>query len=632
MITAVGNRGKTTVVETLNKSPFEANILRENLRRCQDEAYQKSLNHFRTSDSERHVLLQLPTGTGKSVIAGILPFGLAQRKVLVIAPGLRLLEQLVNDLDLRKETNKYDELKLFADSDLETLRNSLFLLELSSSANAGDVLDNHFVVTNFHKLQDVDAWFKECRGQIDLIIIDEAHHQNAATYQEVIKYFPQAKIIGLTGTPFRSDGQKVEGKRIYKYSYEDAIRDKVIRNFHHHDVTPEEVELTFEDESKKRYSLSQILEMSEDSWFQHQIAISDDCCYSIALKAKEKLQDLRKNFPQERHQIIASAMSVRHARTQVQNAFKKAGLKVGIVSSHKEEAANNKRTFEKLEKDEIEVIIHVGMLGEGFDHKPLGVAAIFRPYKSLNPYIQFVGRVIRKNGSTAYSYIVSHAGLNQISRFREFKLFDKDDQEFLQNHLFGDEPKPGKERNGDESFVDDGNGNEPKTAIVRESGGLIDIGHSFVQMSKIDDILKRLGDLSDAEMDVLRKKLESDPDLVSKTAKLIPHPTEQRKASRVNLNESAKSIATDIAAELGLKKPMHSRTLNKMFTDYAWIMRRVNTNITTQCKLAGVPEDRAKSRKNLRNEDFEKIEKADVIGNARVQSLAWFRAKAKKQD
>jgi DNA or RNA helicases of superfamily II len=136
--------------------------------------------------------------------------------------------------------------------------------------------------------------------------------------------------------------------------------------------------------------------MSEDSWFQHQIAISDDCCYSIALKAKEKLQDLRKNFPQERHQIIASAMSVRHARTQVQNAFKKAGLKVGIVSSHKEEAANNKRTFEKLEKDEIEVIIHVGMLGEGFDHKPLGVAAIFRPYKSLNPYIQFVGRVIRK--------------------------------------------------------------------------------------------------------------------------------------------------------------------------------------------------------------------------------------------
>ncbi|MBZ0188464.1 MAG: DEAD/DEAH box helicase family protein [Candidatus Obscuribacterales bacterium] len=222
------------MVQTLRKSPFEAEVLRENLRRCQNEAYQETLNHFGSNVPERHVLLQLPTGTGKSVIAGILPFGLVQGKVLVIAPGLRLLEQLVNDLDLRKETNKYDELKLFSDANLNVLRNSLFLLELSSSTNAGDVLDNHIVVTNFHKLQDVEAWFKECREQIDAIIIDEAHHQNAATYQEVIKYFPQAKIIGLTGTPFRSDGQKVEGKRIYKYSYEDAVtlHDKCIFFLH----------------------------------------------------------------------------------------------------------------------------------------------------------------------------------------------------------------------------------------------------------------------------------------------------------------------------------------------------------------------------------------------------------------
>jgi DNA repair protein RadD len=614
------------MVQTVKSNPFEEKVVIQNLRRCQDEAYKETSSHFGTDSAERHVLLQLPTGTGKSVIAGILPFGLAKGKVLVIAPGLRLLEQLVKDLDLRKETNKYDELKLFSESTLGKLRNELFLLELSSSANAGDVLDNQIIVTNFHKLQDVAAWFSECREEIDLIIIDEAHHQNAATYQEVIKYFSKSKIVGLTGTPFRSDGQRVEGKRIYKYSYEDAIRDKIIRNFHHHDVTPEEVELTFEDESQRIYTLSQILEMSEDSWFQQQISMSDDCCYSIALKAKEKLQDLRKKFPQERHQIIASAMSVRHARVQVQNAFKKAGLTVGLVSSHKEEAAHNKKVFEKLERGDIDVIIHVGMLGEGFDHKPLGVAAIFRPYKSLNPYIQFVGRVIRKNGSTGYSYVISHAGLNQVSRFREFKLFDKDDQEFLQNHLFTDpeQPKGGRE----ESFVDNDYDSKPETAMVRESGGLIEIGHSFVQMSKIDDILKRLGDLSEAEVDVLRSKLETDPDLMTKTAKLLPHPTDQRKASRINLNESAKSIATDIAAELGLKKPLHSRTMNKMCTDFAWIMRRVNKYMSEQCKLAGVPEDRAKDRKNLRNDDYDKIEQADVVGRAREQSLTWFRAKA----
>src|SRR3712207_8659986 len=37
------------------------------------------------------------------------------------------------------------------------------------------------------------------------------------------------------------------------------------------------------------------------------------------------------------------------------------------------------------------------MLGEGFDHPPLSVAAIFRPFRSLSPYIQFVGRAMRVN-------------------------------------------------------------------------------------------------------------------------------------------------------------------------------------------------------------------------------------------
>ena len=617
------------MVKTPDINPFEETVQLKNLRRCQMDAYKETHSHFGSDNAERHVLLQLPTGAGKSVIAGILPFGLAKGKVLIIAPGLRLLEQLVNDLDLRKGTNKYDELKLFGESTLDKLRNQLFLLELSNSINAGDVLDNQIIVTNFQKLQDVSAWFSECRNLIDMIIIDEAHHQNAATYKEVIKYFSEAKIVGLTGTPFRSDGQKVEGKRIYKYSYEDAIRDKIIRNFHHHDVMPEEVELTFDDESKRNYMLSEILDMSEDSWFQQQISMSDDCCYSIALKAKEKLQHLQQNFPHEQHQIIASAMSVRHAREQVQNAFKKVGLKVGLVSSHKEESVNNKKVFEKLAHGDIDVIVHVGMLGEGFDHKQLGVAAIFRPYKSLNPYIQFVGRVIRKNGSTEYSYIVSHAGLNQVSRFREFKLFDQDDQEFLQKHLFIDSQKT--QSAGDESFA--GNSDDPnsKTVKIHELGGLIETGHSFVQMNKIEDIMKRLGDLSDAEVDVLRRKLMDDPDLMTKTAKLIPHPTDQRKAARVNLNESAKSIASDIAVELGLKKPLHSRTLNKRYTDYAWIMKRINKYIGEQCKLAGVPVDRIKDRKKLRNEDYDKIEQANVVGLAREQSLVWFREKASEK-
>src|SRR6185437_10052730 len=59
------------------------------------------------------------------------------------------------------------------------------------------------------------------------------------------------------------------------------------------------------------------------------------------------------------------------------------------------------------------------------------------PYQTLNPYIQFVGRVLRKNGQTPHSFIVSHLGLNQLRRFEEFKMFDYEDQAFMQ-HLFAE--------------------------------------------------------------------------------------------------------------------------------------------------------------------------------------------------
>ena len=37
----------------------------------------------------------------------------------------------------------------------------------------------------------------------DLIIIDEAHHVAAGTWQAILAEYPNARLIGLTATPFR---------------------------------------------------------------------------------------------------------------------------------------------------------------------------------------------------------------------------------------------------------------------------------------------------------------------------------------------------------------------------------------------------------------------------------------------
>lgn len=219
-----------------------------------------------------------------------------------------------------------------------------------------------------------------------------------------MNYFPSAKIIGFTATPFRSDGKKIEGKIIYKYHFHEAIKDKIIRNIKIVNISPQEVELSFTGDGTEKYLLDQILKLKEESWFSHGIAMSQDSCDSIARKSKEMLEGLNKKFPNSKHQIIASAISKRHAREFIKPAFEKLGLKVGMVSSDAVDMPKNDNVFEDLKYGKIDVIIHIGMLGEGFNHPPLGVAAIFRPYKSLSPYIQFLGRVIRKNDNTPYCF------------------------------------------------------------------------------------------------------------------------------------------------------------------------------------------------------------------------------------
>ncbi|NUD09097.1 hypothetical protein HUC44_25250, partial [Escherichia coli] len=140
----------------------------------------------------------------------------------------------------------------------------------------------------------------------------------------------------------------------------------------------------------------------------------------------------------------------------------------------------------------------------GFDHKPLGVAAIFRPFASLNPYIQFLGRVIRENGSTKNCWVVSHLGLNQISRFNEFKLFDADDKEILEKLLSG---KNTEGVGGESSFVDIQDRNPIEVTIKEIGDSLVEFNEDYVDLSKVDKVERAIKRLNEGEARELLTRL-----------------------------------------------------------------------------------------------------------------------------
>lgn len=619
---------KIDEVSPMEASPFNHAISKDNLRACQSEAFDATVLHYQEPGSERNCLIQLPTGTGKTAVIATLPFALKSKKTLVLTPNVKLAKDMADKLDILERGNIYEHISLLPEAVIKSVE--FYTLRLESSAAAGDIEEHHLIVANYQQLQDLEKWFAGKSESIDLIVIDEAHHQAANTYRQIVEFFPNARVVGLTATPFRSDGKPIDGKPIYKYPFNRAIKDGVIRNLLASNVAPEQVELEFSDENKKAYTLEEVLEMKEESWFRRNIATSQDCCDSIARRAKEKLEELQRAFPNDSHQIIAAAMSKRHARENVKPAFEKLGLKVGFVSSDPQEKKTNDETFKKLEQGKIQVIVNIGMLGEGFDHPPLGVAAIFKPFLSLNPYIQFIGRVIRNNGSTKYSYIVSHLGLNQLQRFEEFKLFDNEDQEFLSDLLSGKTSFGSTGGDGDTSFVDtdkkDGGESKQETLMIRELGDqVLDFEAQFVPGQNVDRALSHFNSLDAMERELFLKKLGIDPSNVSVDIRQKDKrvkPSTRRKASQNLLNEREKSIVTDILKSLEVG--FYGRDFNKLYPNFVWVKRRVSKELN---KALGI--ERGK-RKSITNEMFADMEARGLLNGIAEGCLGYFREKLKK--
>jgi hypothetical protein len=102
-----------------------------------------------------------------------------------------------------------------------------------------------------------------------------------------------------------------------------------------------------------------------------------------------------------------------------------------------EDGNANKKVMKKLEDNELDVIMQVRKLGEGFDHKRLAVAAVVSIFASLSPFVQFVGRIMRVVKQNApddlvnRGVVVFHAGANVARRWTDFQSYTGADQEFF---------------------------------------------------------------------------------------------------------------------------------------------------------------------------------------------------------
>jgi excisionase family DNA binding protein len=411
-----------------------------NLRDPQRDAYLRAYEFF--SSGGKTAVIQLPVGCGKSGLASILPFGIAKGRILIITPNLTIRDELQKTLDItNRQKCFWRRMRVLEDGDMIA---GPYVCTLETG-NVSVCEQSHIIVTNIHQLAtNADKWLNQFPPDFfDLIIVDEAHHGVASSWKLVFSRFPAAKVVNLTATPFRSDRQELEGDLVYRYPFKSASIKGYIKKLKASYVAPTELTFTV-DGSEQTFTLDQVLAMKEEEWFSRGVALSDPCNVSIVDNSLEKLEQLR--LSGTRHQIIAVACSINHGQ-RIRTLYEERGYTAAIIHSKLDED-KQQAVIRDLKNGTLDCIVQVQMLGEGFDHPKLSVAAIFRPFRSLAPYSQFVGRILRvvvQNDPTHpdnYGHIVTHVGMNLDEQLKRFKQFENDDQAFWEEVTGGGEPEP----------------------------------------------------------------------------------------------------------------------------------------------------------------------------------------------
>lgn len=408
------------------------------LRIPQREGWLNVRSHFQQTDAAREIGVVLPVGCGKSGLIAITPYASEATRALVIAPGTRIRGQLGADLRANSATNFYERCEVISgNQDFPEA-----VIVESGRVNFDDIEHADIVIANIQQISgDENRWLDGLALDFfDLILVDEAHHNTASSWQQVKRRFPGARIVNFSATPRRADGGLMEGQIVYTFPVLRAIEAGYVKRLKAKMLRPTELRYVDRAGGQERIiDAEEVRRLGEtDAEFRRGIVMSNETLSSIVDQSINELRRLRDETGEGRLKIIASAVNYDHC-IQITEAFRARGLRANYV--HSREGQANDRVFQELENHELDAIVQARMLGEGFDHPYLAVAMVGSIFANLSPFVQFVGRIMRALAQNQPGHpsnqgvVVFHVGANVARRWNDFRLFSEADQGYFADLL-----------------------------------------------------------------------------------------------------------------------------------------------------------------------------------------------------
>ena len=343
----------------------------------------KSLEEMRAKH-ETIALLYHATGTGKTVTA-VTDAKKCGGRTLFLAHTVELVEQAAKTF---KELWKTVNVGRYVDS----------IKQPNAYVLCGSIQS---VALNLDRFKPDD---------FDYLIIDEAHHASADTYQKVLAYFKPKFTLGLTATPERADDKN--------------ILDIFENTAHKLDIqTAVEIgELV----PVRCIRIHTNIDLTKVRFNSVQYNIRDLESKIFVPERNTLIADTFMEYCSEKRTVIFCA-SVKHAE-QIAQLIRERGANALAVSGSMK-ASDRKEYLAKFQKGEIKALCACDLLNEGWDCPETEVLFMARPTMSKVLYTQQLGRGMRladgKESLIVFDFVDNASQYNMpYSMHRLFKLKD----------------------------------------------------------------------------------------------------------------------------------------------------------------------------------------------------------------
>lgn len=340
--------------------------------KIENRQYQQNARYWCNTmlNDNRHPLLVMPTGTGKTKTAVQViqdQFSL-KKKILVFVPQDIIFQQWEKDFS---EIIDYGYIN---NEGIVGKNKSVYLCMYQSTENMLSYIPEKFC------------------NKFDIIITDETHHSSARSFRDIYNHFPQCLRMGLTATPYRFDNQPLG--EFYTDMYEPITMSQAIEaGFLCRPV------VYVPDEYKNHIPEKDGFDRQQQKEFIHEKKIIGDMV--------ETYKNIFDGLP-----VIIPCSTHKHAKI-VTGMYRGAGWKVEHIHS-KLNSTDRKIIVNKIKNGKSNILITVGVGTEGMDIPGLFGIIWLRFTESLTIYMQFNGRPSRPAPDKNHYVMVDPIGVSVI--------------------------------------------------------------------------------------------------------------------------------------------------------------------------------------------------------------------------